>query len=160
VRRLAALALALGLPAAAAYDANGVSLGSPESTVTKRFPTAACQPLQWASPAADRRCDDRASLGGVQGRITFYLKDDRVQAFDLRFQPHDAARLAAFLKQRYGAPAKETREKLEQRRGGERYRLHWQKGGERAVLTSQSGKRRAFFAVSRGDFEEEIYRVR
>jgi hypothetical protein len=36
----------------------------------------------------------------------------------------------------------------------------WEKGAERAVLTSQSEKRRAFFTVSRGDFEDEIYRVR
>ena len=33
-------------------------------------------------------------------------------------------------------------------------------GGERAVLTAQADKRRGFFTVSRGDFEEEIYRLR
>jgi hypothetical protein len=148
------------VPAAAAYDANGVSLGSPEASVTKVFPKAACQPLQWSSLAAERRCDDRATVGGVQGRITFYLKADKVQAFDLRFDPKDAERLAAFLKERYGAPASETRDKVEDRSGAALYRVQWEKGRERAVLTSQSEKRRAFFTVSRGEFEKEIYRLR
>jgi hypothetical protein len=148
-------------PVCAAYDANGVSLGASEKAVLERFPAAACKPLQWTSDAADRRCDDpKAVLGGVASRITFYLKQDRVQAFDVRFESKDAERLAAFLKKRYGAPSGETREKLEQRRGGELYKLEWEQGGERAVLTSQSEKRRAFFTVSRGDFEDEIYRVR
>ena len=152
MRRLAALALFAATQPAAAYDANGVALGSPEAAVTKNFPNATCQPLQWSSRAADRRCDDRAVVGGVNGRITFYLKDDRVQAFDLRFDTIDTQRLAAFLKGRYGAPAREDKEKL--------YKAEWQKDGERAVLTAQSDKRRGFFTVSRGDFEEEIYRLR
>jgi hypothetical protein len=88
----------------------------------------------------------------VNGRITFYLKDDRVQAFDMRFDTIDTQRLAAFLKGRYGAPASEKKEKL--------YKAEWHKDGERAVLTAQADKRRGFFSVSRGDFEEEIYRSR
>jgi hypothetical protein len=146
--------------AAAAYDANGVVLGSSEAAVAQKFPTATCQPLQWSTPAADRRCDDKAQLGGVSGRITFYLKDDRVQAFDLRFDTVDTQRLAAYLKSRYGAPASEKREKLEKRRESDLYRLQWQKDGERAMLTAQTDKRRGFFTVSRGDFEEQIYRLR
>jgi hypothetical protein len=162
VKWLALVAALFSAPAGAAYDANGVALGASEALVTKTFPGVACQPLQWSSSAADRRCDDRVTVGGVQGRITFYLKEDRVQAFDLRFDPKDAERLAGYLKKRYGAPAREAREKVESRSGGggERYRLQWQSGSERAVLTSQSDKRRAFFTVSRGDFEEEIYGVR
>jgi hypothetical protein len=145
----------------AAYDANGISLGATEKAVLERFPTAACKPLQWTSRAADRRCDGlKVLIGGVESRITFYLKQDRVQAFDVRFESKDAERLAAFLKKRYGAPTGEKREKLENRGGGELYKLEWDKGGARAVLTSQSEKRRAFFTVSRGDFEDEIYRVR
>jgi hypothetical protein len=145
----------------AAYDANGVALGVSEKVVLEHFPAAHCKPLQWTSDAADRRCDDsKVVIGGVVSRITFYLKQDRVQAFDVRFESKDAERLAAFLKKRYGAPSGETREKLEHRRGGELYKVEWEKGGERAVLTSQSEKRRAFFTVSRGDFEDEIYRVR
>ena len=157
MRRVAVLAALVAAPAAA-YDANGVALGSPESRVTEAFPSAACQPLQWASEAANRRCDGRASVGGVNGRITFYLKDDKVQAFDLRFDPTDAERLSAFFKKRFGPPASEAREKLETRRGGELYKVRWEKAGERAVLTAQRDKRRGFFTVSRGEFEDEIYR--
>jgi hypothetical protein len=150
--------------ASAAYDANGVALGAPEKSVLQQFPSAHCQPLQWTSRAADRRCDDsKAVIGGVVSRITFYLKQDRVQAFDVRLESKDAEQLAAFLKKRYGAPSGETRDKFDKgdKRGvGELYKVHWQKDGERAVLTSQSEKRRALLTVSRGDFEEEIYRVR
>jgi hypothetical protein len=120
--------------------------------VSKRFPGITCQALQWSSRAADRRCDDRTVVGGVNGRITFYLRDDRVQAFDMRFDTIDTQRLAAHLKSRYGAPASEHKEKV--------YKAEWRKGGERAVLIAQSDKRRGFFTVSRGDFEEEIYRAR
>jgi hypothetical protein len=165
-----ALCSAAGAQAAAAYDANGVELGASEKAVRERFPSAYCQPLQWSSGAADRRCDDsKVVMGGVAGRITFYLKQDRVQAFDVRFDPRDAERLAAFLKTRYGEPKGETRDRLEPRdkraagdkRGAsELYKVAWEKGGERAVLTSQTEKRRGYLSVSRGDFEEEIYRVR
>ena len=152
MKRLAMLALLVATTSAGAYDANGVALGSSEAAVTQSFPNAACQALQWSSRAADRRCDDKAVVGGVNGRITFYLKEDRVQAFDLRFDTVDTQRLASFLKGRYGTPATEKKEKL--------YKVEWRKGGERAVLTAQTDKRRGFFTVSRGDFEEEIYRLR
>ena len=145
----------------AAYDANGVGLGATEKAVLDRFPAAACKPLQWASHAADRRCDDtKVVIGGVLSRITFYLKQDRVQAFDVRLESKDAERFAQFLKKRYGVPANETRDSPEPSRGGELYKVLWEKGSERAVLTAQTEKRRAFFTVSRGDFEDEIYRVR
>jgi len=164
MRILLSFALACLAGAAAAYDANGVALGATENAVRKQFPTAHCQPLQWTSRAADRRCDDaKVVIGGVESRITFFLKQDQVQAFDVRFQPKDAERLATFLKKRYGTPSGETRDKLEtgdKRGAGELYKIAWQKGPERAVLTAQTEKRRAFFTVSRGDFEEEIYRVR
>jgi hypothetical protein len=146
---------------AAAYDANGVALGASEKAVASRFPSAYCKPLEWSSRAADRRCDDaKASLGGVNARITFYLKSDRVQAFDVRFESRDAERLAAFLKSRYGKPLAEIREKSDERSGGELYLVRWETGDERAVLTSQADKRRASLSVSRGDFEDEIYRIR
>jgi len=143
----------------AAYDANDVALGASEKAVLKQFPTAHCAPLQWKSKAAERRCDDsKITLGGVPGRITFYLKRDRVEAFDVRVDTKDAERLAAFLKRRYGAPAEESRANLEAR--GPIYKVEWKKGEERAVLTSQTEKRRASLTVWRGDFEDEIYRVR
>jgi hypothetical protein len=164
MRAILGLAILFASGACAAYDANGVALGASEKAVLQQFPSAHCKPLQWTSHAADRRCDDaKVVIGGVASRITFYLKQDRVQAFDLRFDPKDANNLAAFLKKRYGAPSGETRDQLEQgdkRGAGELYKVHWEKGGERAVLTSQGEKRRALFTVSRGDFEEEIYRVR
>jgi hypothetical protein len=148
-------------PAYAAYDANEVPLGASEKALLQRFPAAHCTPLQWKSEAADRRCDDaKVLIGGVAGRITFYLKRDRLEAFDVRFESKDAERLAAFLKNRYGAPADETRAKLEAPRSGQLYKVAWKKGDERALLTSQTEKRRASLTVWRGDFEEEIYRIR
>ncbi len=151
------------LPAWADYDANGVALGAREKAVIQQFPSAHCQPLQWASRAADRRCDDaRISFGGVAARITFYLKNDRVQAFDVAFDTRDAERVAQFVKPRYGEPAAETRDKISHGGKAEReiYKVRWESGAERAVLTAEKGRRRATLSVSRGDFEEEIYRVR
>ena len=140
VNALAVLFLAAFLtsagPAWAAYDANEVPLGATEKALLERFPAAHCKPLEWKSKAAERRCDDsKALIGGVPGRITFYLKRDRIEAFDVRFDNKDAERLAAFLKKRYGAPAEERRAKMED-------------------------KSRASLTVWRGDFEDEIYRVR
>jgi hypothetical protein len=147
--------------AGAAYDANGVPLGAPEKAVLGKFPSAYCRPLQWSSDAADRRCDDgKAVVGGVPGRITFYLKHDKVQAFDLRFDGRDAERLVNFLKQRYGAPKDEMRDTIEGKAGSALYKVQWHNGDEQAVLTAQGEKRRGSIIVWRGNFEEEIYRVR
>jgi hypothetical protein len=160
-KAFAALFLAAHASAWAAYDANDVALGATEKALLERFPVAHCKPLEWKSRAAERRCDDsKVLIGGVPGRITFYLRRDRVEAFDMRFDNKDAERLAAFLKKRYGAPTEERRSKLEDQRKGEVYKVEWKKGEERAVLTSLSGKSRATLTVWRGDFEDEIYRVR
>ena len=151
------------LPAWAIYDANEVALGASEKAVTAKFPSAHCKPLEWASRAAERRCDDaRVSFGGAEARITFYLRNDAVQAFDVRFESRDAERVVAFLKSRYGAPVAETRDKpaREGRSPREIYKLRWEEGRDRAVLTAHTDRRRALLSVSRGDFEEEIYRVR
>jgi len=158
-----AFAVLLALPtlAAAAYDANEIVLGATEKAVTAKFPSAHCKALEWESLAADRRCDDAKILfGGVPARITFYLKKDRVQAFDVRYESKDAERLVQFLKPRYGAPTTEIRQKAEGRRGGDLVKLEWKKGDEQALLVSQSEERRASLTVWRGNFEEEIYRVR
>jgi len=154
--------LLAALPASAAYDANGVVLGATERDIARQFPSSHCKPLQWNSSAADRRCDDaKVSFGGASARVTFYLKDDRVQAFDVRFETKEVERVSAFLKSRYGAPAEETRAKFDARgRAREIVKLRWEKGDERAVLTAQMEKRRAALTVSRGDFEDEIYRIR
>ncbi len=160
---LAPLLVLLALPAAAAYDVNGVALGASEKALVQQFPSAHCKALEWQSRAADRRCDDaRISFGGVEARITFYLKTGAVQAFDVRFASRDAERLVGFLKGRYGAPLSETRDKpvREGKVQREIYKVRWEQGRDRAVLTAQMDRRRASLSVSRGDFEEEIYRVR
>ena len=161
MKMLLGVVLASAVPAWAAFDANEVRLGATEKALLERFPAAYCKPLEWKSNAADRRCDDsKAIFGGVPGRITFYLKRDRVEAFDVRFDTKDAERLGAYLKKRYGPPAAERRTKLEDQRKGDIYKLEWKQGEERAVLTSLSSQSRGSLTVWRGDFEEEIYRVR
>jgi hypothetical protein len=162
-KRLLPLLLLAVFPAHAAFDANGVPLGADEAAIKKQFPSAHCKALEWASRAADRRCDDaRISLGGVEARVTFYLKGNAMQAFDVRFETKDADRLAAFLKSKYGKPVAETRETVE-RKGKEPrevYKVRWENGTERALLTALKERRRSSLTVSRGDFEDEIYRVR
>jgi len=154
--------LLAALPAAA-YDVNGVGLGANESAVKKRFPSIHCKELEWKSLAAERRCDDsKVAFGGAEVRITFYLRKDAVQAFDLRFDAKDTERIAAFAKSRYGAPVSEARDNIETpgKPARQIYKLLWEKGGERAVLVAQPDKRRGTLSVSRGNFDEEIYRVR
>ncbi len=149
--------------ALAGYDVNGVELGAREVAVQKAFPSARCKPLEWESRAADRRCDDsRAVFGGVSLRVTFYLRKDAVQAFDLRFATGDVERFAEFLKSRYGVPVSETRDDIERKGKSARrtYKAVWERDGTRAVLTALFEKRTASLLVSRGNFEEEIYRVR
>jgi hypothetical protein len=158
-----AVLLAAAAPSALAFDANGVALGQKEADVKRAFPAAYCKPLEWKSDAADRRCDDgRASIGGVQAKVTFYLKADVIQAFDLRFSSNDTERIKAHLKSAWGKPLSETTETVS-RKGGPGKKLskaRWEKGADRAVLTAAEDRRRAGVEVSRGTFPEEIYRVR
>ena len=78
---LLAPALAFG-----AFDANGLKLADNELAVKRVFPGIRCKPLEWKSDAADRRCDDaKVPFGGVEARITVYLKAKIVLEFeDLR----------------------------------------------------------------------------
>jgi hypothetical protein len=158
-----ALSLAAAVVQAAAYDVNGVGLGAGEAQIKKAFPSVLCKPLEWASRAADRRCDDsKISFGGGEARITFYLKKDVVQAFDVVFDSKDLDKIAAFVKSRYGKPLAEAKEKIE-RQGKEPrevYKIRWEQGKDSALLVSQKEKKRSTLTVARGDFEEEIYRVR
>jgi hypothetical protein len=150
-------------PALAALDIKDIALGAKEHDVKRAFPSAHCRPLQWESKAADRRCDDsRVAFGGVEVQVTFYLKKDAVEAFDVRFDTRELERFVNFLKSRYGAPVTETRDTFRRKDGGERQvqNVLWEDGKQRAVLTAQLEKRRASMLVSRGNFEEEIYRVR
>ena len=65
-----------------AFDANGVKLGDNEAAVKKTFPGIHCKALEWKSDAADRRCDDaKIAFGGVEARVTLYLKSDSVRGF-------------------------------------------------------------------------------
>jgi hypothetical protein len=147
---------------AAGYDANDVTLGATEQDIKKKFPSAFCKPLEWTSKAADRRCDDaKIVVGGIAARVTFYLKTDAVQAIDVRFDIKDTERMAAFLKQRYGAPSAEARDTIvDGDKKREVYKVRWERGKDYAVLTAQLDKRRGELTVARGNFEEEIYRVR
>ena len=146
-----------------AYDANGVALGGTETEIRKRFPSAHCKPLEWASRAADRRCDDaRIPFAGVEARVTFFLRKDTVQAFDVRFDTKDLDLVTAFLKTRYGAPLAEAREQIQRKNQAPRevYKVRWEKGADRALLTSRPERKRSQLSVSRGGFDEEIHRVR
>lgn len=161
---MARIALILAFVAARAwgFDANGVALGASEADVLKRYPTARCKPMEWKTDAAERRCDDAPiRLGGADARISFFLKADAVQAFDVRFEAKDLERVARYLKGHYGPPAAEARERIE-RRGAAReiYKLRWKEGRDAAVLTSQGGRRRVDLNVWRGNFDTEIYRFR
>ena len=160
---VATLALMWALPAAAALDVKEITLGANERAIKTKFPSAHCKALEWQTKAADRRCDDsRVAFGGVEVQVTFYLKKDALEAFDLRFDTKELERFVKFLKTRYGEPRSEDKESYERKGKTPRqvYKALWESGKQRAVLTAQLEKRRASMLVSRGDFDEEIYRVR
>ena len=137
--------------AAAAYDLNDVALGASESQIKQHFPNANCRALEWSSRAADRRCDDsRAHLGAVDASVTFYLKRDALEGFDVRFDRRELARVKEFVVARYGKPARERDTPPT---------VEWKSDGERARLTAEAGRRRASLLVWRGAFEEELYKI-
>lgn len=159
----ALIVLVAASPAALAFEANGLALGAREIDVKKAFPSAHCKPLEWKTSAADRRCDDgRIAFGGVQARITVYLRGDAVQAFDLRFDTKDRNKVAAHAKTRWGAPLSEVTEAISRKDKEDRqvYKVRWEKGNEHAVLTAQLARKRGSLEAWRGNFSEEIYRVR
>lgn len=159
---LAAFALLAAAPAQA-FEAGGLALGATEAQVSRAFPGAHCKPLEWKSRAADRRCDSaRIAFAGIQARITVYLRDDAVQAWDVRFPTNELKRVSTFLRGRWGAPLTEGRELIQRKENETRevYNMSWAHGKDRAVLTAQMEKKRAGVTVTRGNFEEEIYRVR
>jgi len=163
MKTVASLLLGL-LPAMAqAFELDGVALGGREADIKKAYPSAFCRPLDWKSQAADRRCDDaRITFGGVPARATFYLKADAIQAFDLRFDSTGRDKVTARLKSRWGAPLSEITESLSRRERSDRkvYKARWAKGRDQAVLTVPLERKRATLSASRGNFDEEIYRVR
>jgi len=145
------------------FAANGVPVGGSEADVKKRFPAAHCKPLEWKSDAADRRCDDaQIAMGGIEAKITFYLKSNAIQAFDVRFDSKDTEKFVADLKAVFGPPKSESRDIISRKGKEDRevYKVLWESGRDRAVLTVLKEKKRAQLEVSRGNFSEEIYRVR
>lgn len=160
---LALIVLTPALAFGAAFDANGVKLGDNEVAIKKAYPGIHCKALEWKSDAADRRCDDaKVVFGGVESRVTFYLKSGSVRAFDIRFDSGHVDPVAAFLKRRYGAPVSEARDKIVRKGKDERevFKILWEEGKDRALLSSLSTGKRASLSVSRGNFEDEIYRIK
>ena len=162
-RKVKGVCTLLGLLAAThawAFDAKGVKLGDRERDVRRAFQSAHCKALEWTSRAADRRCDDaKVPIAGTTVRATFYIKNDVVQAFDLRFHSRDAEQVAKFLRTRWGEPVSETKDSDADKGGRTVYKVLWEKERERALLVSQSQSRRASVLASRGNFEEEIYKI-
>ena len=163
MKRLALLALSIAAQCAFAYDLNGVPIGGDEQAVKKAFPSAYCKPLEWSSTVADRRCDDaKIAVGGVPARVTVYLKTGAIQAVSVRFDVNDRDRVIAHLKSRWGPPAGEKTETIARKGKDDRkvYKVNWEIGNERALLTAQSDRRRGSLEVWRGNFIDEIYKVR
>jgi hypothetical protein len=159
--------LTLALPAAA-YDINGVPIGGREIDVKKMFPSVHCKELEWRTDAADRRCDDaRIPLGGSGGpeaKVTFYLKAGIIRAFDMRFDIKELEKVKALLKKRWGEPMAELTETIGARNKDEKdrqvFKMRWEKGEDRAILSAQLEKKRANVEVARGNFFDEIYKVK
>ena len=149
---ISSLLLLVALPAWAAYDVNDLKLGASEKEVLKHFPGAHCRPLEWPTNAADRRCDDsRIKVANLEGSITFYLRQDSVEGFDLRFEKAVLPAMGKHFLERYGKPAIKDQDDIV---------YEWKAGDERARLTSEKGRRRASLLVWRGTFEDEIYKVK
>jgi hypothetical protein len=83
--------------------------------------------------------------------VTFYLRRNAVEGFDVRFDHREIEAVLKRLRTRYGKPAFESEGPV---------RAQWKDKAERAVLSSEKGRRRASLLVSRGTFEDEIYKVR
>lgn len=164
--RCAASLLALALFAVSlqslAFDVGGVGLGASEAQIRGTFPSAYCKPLEWKTAAAERRCDDaQISFAGVEARVTFFLRGDAVQGFNVRFAARERPRVTAALKSRWGPPAAETRDLIQRKGQSDRevYKATWNRAGDRATLIYRPDHKRCWLMVSRDDFAEEIYRV-
>ncbi|HUQ73252.1 MAG TPA: hypothetical protein VM183_00895 [Burkholderiales bacterium] len=130
---------------------NDITLGATENQIRRQYPQANCRPLEWPTHAADRRCDDsRINLANLNAAVTFYLKKDSVEGFDVRFEKSVAPAMRKFLLERYGKPLPGATEST----------VEWKANGEHARLTVEDSRRRASLFVWRGTFEDEIYKVR
>ncbi len=163
MKALVVVALLLAAFPALAFEVDGVGVGASEARVRGAFPSAYCKPLEWRSPVAERRCDDgKIVFQGVEARVTFFLRNDTVQGFNVRFAASDRARVMDALKSRWGAPASETRDLIQRKGQSDRevYKTTWAKADDRATLVWRPDHKRCWLMVSRGDFAERIYRVR
>ena len=163
VKRILLLSFCLLALPALAFDVNGIKLGGAEIDVKKALPSVHCKALEWKSDAADRRCDDaRVPVGNVETRLTVFLKAGAIQAYDIRFDVKELERMKSHLRARWGAPLAEATDVIARRDKEDRkvFKMRWEKGAERAILTAQLEKKRASLEVSRGNFPEEIYRVK
>ena len=163
MKKLLAMLLCLLAYPALAFELNGVTLGGKEIEAKKAMPSALCKALEWKSDAADRRCDDaKVSVGGVETRITVFLKADSIQAYEIRFDMKELERMKVQLKKRWGEPLAEATEVIAKRDKPDRkvLKMRWEKGADRALLVAQLEKKRASLEVSRGNFPVEIYRVK
>jgi hypothetical protein len=148
---------------ALAYEVNGIKLGGREIDVKKAMASALCKPLEWKSDAADRRCDDaKVAVGGVEMRITVFLKAGVVQAYDIRFDVKELERAKSYFRASWGEPLAEATEVVSRQGKPDRklFKMRWEKGADRAVLVAQLEKKRASVEVSRGNFPVEIYQIR
>lgn len=163
MKKFLLLFLCLAAFPALAFDVNGIKLGGAEIDVKKAVPSVGCKAVEWKSDAADRRCDDaRVPVGNVETRLTVFLKAGVIQAYDIRFDIKELERMKAHLKSRWGAPLAETTEVISRRDKEDRkvFKMRWENGADRAILVAQLEKKRVSLEVSRGNFPEEIYRVR
>ena len=97
---------------------------------------------------------------GIPGK---YVKlSDSIKGFDVRFDSGHVKPVAEFLKRRYGAPLSESQDKIVRKGKEEReiFKVLWEGGGDKAMLSSLSTGKRAQLTVSRGNFDDEIYRVK
>jgi len=163
MKKISFLLLCLLAAPALAYDVNGIRPGGREIDVKKAMPSALCKPLEWKSDAADRRCDDaKVAVGGVETRISVFLKAGLVQAYDVRFDIKNLERVKTHLKANWGEPLAEATDVIARQGKPDRkvFRMRWEKGAERALLVAQLEKKRGSMEVSRGNFPTEIYRVK
>ena len=90
--------------------------------------------------------------GGVRDdTVERWVTEARDAYLDQCHELREMQRSGLVLRTRYGAPVAE---------GPEPIRAEWKNKAERAVLTAEQGRRRASLLVSRGTFEEDLYKVR
>ncbi len=87
---------------------------------------------------------------------------DAVQGFDVRFDNAHLDPVTDYLKRRWGKPFSEGRETISRKNQDPResYKVLWEHGKDRVLLSSLSTGKRVSLSGSRGNFEEEIYRVK